>query len=392
MSKYSEIFNLILEGIINNSTYSRETVLSRFEPFNNFHFEDFSEEYLYHVLAYVPFYAGMSSKVVTNKRATILKYFDHYNEVAKYDEIFISKILLDSDMISHQGKIRASIHNAQKVKGLAVRHGSFKNYLRSLDFNRSEDHLEKAAVQLINQFEWLGEVTVHHFLTDIGAKTIKPDRVIMRVFSRLNIVENSSSFKKAREICDQIVKETGYSHRYIDIILVKFGHLEDDMDTGIKNGICTEKDPKCSKCLLAEHCFYNKEKSFTAKTELADIEYSIPKSKNPNLQTKNTKNILTKEQFLKNNLFLSQGTNLQGLLKYLMLGMDSKNIKYNVKIRKDASIAFTATSSESNIITIWLYNRHLRLLILNVEDEKCSSARDIDNLLNKINNKYINVR
>ncbi len=52
MGKHKEIFDLILETIIRNSNYSRETVLGRFERFKHFDFEIFDDKYLYQVLAY----------------------------------------------------------------------------------------------------------------------------------------------------------------------------------------------------------------------------------------------------------------------------------------------------------------------------------------------------
>lgn len=258
MNNYKKIFDLALDTIIQNSVYSRDKVLSRFDRFQHFDFEAFDDQYLYQVLAYIPFYAGMKSKTVTSKIDTIKSYFPNYESVAAYDEPFIKRIMSDQKMIKHEGKIRAAVTNARKVKELVTRHGSFKKYLTSLNFNRSTDDLERAATILRKTFSYMGEVTVHHFLTDIGAKTIKPDRVIMRVFSRLKLVENESCIDPARMVCNRFVEETGLSHRYIDIVLVKLGHVEDDLDIGLKQGICLETSPSCSKCLLRPNCYYQR--------------------------------------------------------------------------------------------------------------------------------------
>lgn len=253
---HKRIFNLALETIVRNSVYSRDKVLSRFKRFENFDFETFYDQYLYQVLAYIPFYAGMKSKTVTSKIDTIKGYFPNYESVAAYDELFIKKIMSDPKMIKHKGKIRAAITNARTVGELVKRHSSFKGYLTSLNFNRSADDLERAAAILQKTFAYMGGVTVHHFLTDIGAKTVKPDRVIMRVLSRLKLVENENCIGAARKICNRFVEETGLSHRYIDIVLVKLGHVEDDLDIGLNPGICLETSPSCSKCLLRPNCYY----------------------------------------------------------------------------------------------------------------------------------------
>lgn len=258
VKNYNELFGLIIETIIRNSNYSREMVLSKFDRFKHFDFETFDDQYLYQVLAYIPFYAGMKARTVTNKIDTIKGYFPDYKTVTRYDDFFIKKILSDTHMIRHPAKIKAAIANAKTVEVIAKQYGSFKKYLRSLNFNRSPEDLEKAADNLKNTFSYLGEATVHHFLTDIGAKTIKPDRVIMRVFSRLRLVENESCLEEARQVCNRFVEETGYSHRYIDIVIVKLGHIEDDLDIGLLQGICLEKEPNCSKCLLVSHCYYKR--------------------------------------------------------------------------------------------------------------------------------------
>ena len=258
MTDYKEIFTAALETIINNSTYPQEKVLGRFETFKHFDFESFDDKYLYQVLAYIPFFAGMKAMTVARKIPTIKAYFPDYETVSRYGETDINRMLSDPKMLRHPGKIRAGVSNAKTVATLAKKHGSFKNYLRSLNFNRSQEDLEKAAKTLINTFVYMGPATAHHFLTDIGAKTIKPDRVIMRILTRLKLVPNENALDEARLVCNRFVEETGYSHRYVDIVMVKLGHIEDDLDIGLPQGICLESAPHCSRCLVREHCFYQR--------------------------------------------------------------------------------------------------------------------------------------
>jgi DNA-3-methyladenine glycosylase I len=256
MKKYKEIFDHILETIIQNSAYPRETVHGRFERFKHFDFESFDDYYLYQVLAYIPFYAGMKSKTVTNKIDAIKGYFSDYKAVARYTSSDINKIMTDPKMIRHPVKIGAAIINAKKVEDIVQRHGSFKAYLESLHFNRSQKDLENAATTLMQKFSYLGPATVHHFLMEIGAKTIKPDRVIMRVFSRLKLIGDVSQTDEARRVSNLFVEATGDSHRYVDIVIVKLGHVEDDLDLGLPQGICLENGPRCNQCLVIKHCFY----------------------------------------------------------------------------------------------------------------------------------------
>lgn len=258
MTDYKAIFTAVLETIIKNSTYPREKVLSRFEPFKHFDFESFDDRYLYQVLAYIPFFAGMKAMTVARKIPTIKEYFPDYETVAGYDEAKIQQMLSDPKMLRHPGKVRAGVANAITVAKLVGQHGSFKDYLRSLNFNRSQADLEKAAKTLINTFSYMGEATAHHFLTDIGAKTIKPDRVIMRILTRLKMVPNENALDEARLVCNRFVEATGNCHRYVDIVMVKLGHIEDDLDIGLPHGICLEHAPHCHRCLVRPYCFYQR--------------------------------------------------------------------------------------------------------------------------------------
>jgi DNA-3-methyladenine glycosylase I len=199
----------------------------------------------------------MKAMTVARKIPAIKAYFPDYESVSRYDDAKIQQILGDPNMLRHPGKIRAGVANAQTVARLVKQSGSFKNYLRSLNFNRSQADLEKAAKTLINTFAYMGEATAHHFLTDIGAKTIKPDRVIMRILTRLRLVPHENALDEARLVCNRFVEATGYCHRYVDIVMVKLGHIEDDLDIGLPHGICLEHAPYCSCCLVRPYCYYN---------------------------------------------------------------------------------------------------------------------------------------
>ena len=259
MSLYREIFEGALETIITNSRYSRETVLSRFEPFNHFNFEKLDEKRLYQILAWIPFFANVKSTIVAAKNNTIFACFPDYITVARYGADDLERICdALSSIRHHRRKIEAAFANAKTVERLVSKHGSFKAFLRSLNFNRSEQDLERAAKILSGMFNYLGPVTVHHFLTEIGANTIKPDLVIMREFTRLGLVKDETCIDEARHVCNHIAEETGLSHRYVDIVLVKLGHMGDDLDIGLTKGICLERNPQCNQCRLLKYCTYGR--------------------------------------------------------------------------------------------------------------------------------------
>ncbi|MDD3270164.1 MAG: hypothetical protein PHX14_12670, partial [Syntrophomonadaceae bacterium] len=221
--------------------------------------------------------------------------------------------------------------------------------------------------------------------------------VIMRVLTRLNLVEDELCFEAARNICNKIVEETGYSHRYVDIVIVKFGHRKDDMDTGIVNGICLEDIPKCIKCLLTEHCHFEEKQISTDKQK-----NNINKIKSANQNIEVTPSIKMEdelnEEIEKITSINRINNHVKMLLVYLFQGIKSYNINYGIKFRRDAVALTLKWNERKNITTIWLQNDGFRILVLgqpgeigvqNRKGKKCSKTSDIDaDVLQAIQNKY----
>mgnify|MGYP001357028903 CR=1 FL=1 len=108
---------------------------------------------------------------------------------------------------------------------------------------------------LDTQFSYLGPVTTFHFMTDIGLPVLKPDRVIMRLFRRLHLVDSESQIWRAVFEGRKIAEAVGEPIRYVDIVLVTFGQAR-TRDWGIQQGICLEKYPKCNQCGVSRFCDY----------------------------------------------------------------------------------------------------------------------------------------
>ena len=102
------------------------------------------------------------------------------------------------------------------------------------------------------RFDYLGGITVYHFLTDIGLDVLKPDRVLVRIFQRLGLIESEKQLLKTVIQGRKFAAATGHSIRYIDIIFVTYGQQGQE-------GICFTKNPKCNLCGLTEKCNYYKQ-------------------------------------------------------------------------------------------------------------------------------------
>ncbi len=212
----------------------------------------------FQMLIMIIFYSGFKAEIVEKKEKIILGHFPDYNTVSIYSNADFEKIFSDSNMIKNRLKIKSCIKNAKVFEEIVTQFGSFQNYIDSFDAHSSFENLILLKEELEYRFDYLGGVTVYHFLTDIGFNVLKPDRVILRIFKRLGLIENEKQLLKAIVLGQLFAKHTGIPIRYIDIIFVKYGQQGESEKFGLKNGICLEKEPNCKVCGLISYCKYNK--------------------------------------------------------------------------------------------------------------------------------------
>lgn len=75
--------------------------------------------------------AGLSWTTILNKQENFRKAFSEFriDEIARYTDKDINRLLSDKGIIRNKLKINAVIYNAQQIEKLQVNYGSFKNWL-----------------------------------------------------------------------------------------------------------------------------------------------------------------------------------------------------------------------------------------------------------------------
>lgn len=261
MTKYKEIFLNIENTLKQQSWFSEEEFNEQFGKFKKLENRELTDNDYYRMLTMIIFYSGFKSSIVENKRKIILGHFTDFKKVAKYDKKVFQRISSDPEMIKNRIKIQSCINNAVTFENIVNKHGAFKSYLDSFHANESLEQLDELKNDLQYRFEYLGNITVYHFLTDIGFNVLKPDRVITRIFRRLGLIDHDKQYLKTVYHGRNFAKETGYPIRYVDIILVKYGQKGESKMFGLKNGICLELNPNCKVCKLKNYCQYYKNKT-----------------------------------------------------------------------------------------------------------------------------------
>ena len=108
------------------------------------------------------FQAGFSWAVIRDKWPNFIRAFDGFNvnSVADYNDDDLERLLSDSGIVRNGRKVVATMVNARTIQGLAQEHGSFHDYLRSLD---GLTYAQKRKA-LTRQFSHLGPTGVFVFL------------------------------------------------------------------------------------------------------------------------------------------------------------------------------------------------------------------------------------
>ena len=86
---------------------------------------------LFEKLCFESFQSGLSWRTILNKRENFRAAFDNFQieNVAHFSEKDVKRLLLDTGIIRHRGKIEAVINNAARVQELIVEEGSFAAYV-----------------------------------------------------------------------------------------------------------------------------------------------------------------------------------------------------------------------------------------------------------------------
>lgn len=84
------------------------------------------------------FQAGLSWITILRKRDNFRKAFDDFNfyKIAEYDDSDVDRLVKNSGIIRHKGKIQSTINNANRVQDIIKEFGSFSKYI--WQFEQSE--------------------------------------------------------------------------------------------------------------------------------------------------------------------------------------------------------------------------------------------------------------
>jgi DNA-3-methyladenine glycosylase I len=262
VTDYKAIFEAVESTLFEAGSRNvpREQIVASLETSKHLEGKRFADDECYRTLVHIVFYSGFKAETVTKKIPIIDEHFPNYRTVSDFDSHEVERIRHDERMIKNASKIRACIENAKTLRGIIDRHGSFQAWLDTLPYPESDREIIDLRNEFRRRFKFLGERTAFHFMTDLGLPVLKPDRVIERIFKRLDLVagdlEGDKLYVALIQEGRRFAKATGHPIRYIDRVFVAYGQTQ-TTDMGLDRGICLEANPACRVCGAREYCGYD---------------------------------------------------------------------------------------------------------------------------------------
>lgn len=251
MDRLADIYYGIYATLKDNSKLNNKEFEKEIDKWRHYSEIFKADDDFFNLLLSVTFYSGFKAKTVDNYLENIKHILGNYKEVKDYTFDKVERILGSKDIIAHPGKICCTILNARKFHSIINKCGSFLKYLNQFNYKNDDDELFALCARLNEDFYYLGSVTAYHFLMDIGANVIKPDRQVIALLNRLGILrkkknKNWEVVTIGRRLAD-VVNE---NIRVVDIILVTMGQ---GTNLGVDEPICPNK---CNVCGVRDYCQY----------------------------------------------------------------------------------------------------------------------------------------
>ena len=133
-------------------------------PSDDVHFENMTR---------VIFLAGLSWKMIDKKWPNFKKAFKNFSidEVAKFDENDVKRLMSDAGIVRNRAKIIATINNAKQFQNIKKEYSSFQCYLDSLDKSNNYALVIKL---LGKKFNRIGPSSARIFLYSVGENIRRP--------------------------------------------------------------------------------------------------------------------------------------------------------------------------------------------------------------------------
>jgi len=174
---------------------------------SNLRFDDLDESMFLKELAWVVLSSGMKERVVRNLFGKISECFFNWVSVERIVENEGTCFYEATKVFNNKSKISALINAAHRIK--------------SIGFHQLKKMISENHIETLQEFSYIGPVTVYHLAKNIGLPVAKPDRHLTRIANR-------AGYNEVQEFCNEISRLSGDSISVVDIVLWRFATIESD--------------------------------------------------------------------------------------------------------------------------------------------------------------------
>ncbi len=193
---------LYAKNVIISSGYEEEIVWQSSSCFDDLDKASFLRE-----LAWVILSSGMKERVIRNLFSNISECFFNWQSTKK---IIDNREKCFNDAISY-------FNNKPKIS--AIIYAAYK--LNEIEFDDFKIEVHEDPIGSLQEFPYIGPITVYHLAKNIGLPVAKPDRHLTRI-------ANAEGYSDVQAFCKHISYLCGDSVPVVDIVLWRFATIERD--------------------------------------------------------------------------------------------------------------------------------------------------------------------
>ena len=133
-----------------------------------------NDQQIFEKLCLESFQSGISWRTILAKRDNFRVGFCNFNfdEIAKFDQADIDRLLNDKGIVRHKGKIAATINNAKRAQEIVESHGSLAAYFWQYEAKTAEqtEEISKTFAKDLKKRGWkfVGPTTLYAFMQALG--------------------------------------------------------------------------------------------------------------------------------------------------------------------------------------------------------------------------------
>lgn len=172
---------------------------------SNLTYDDLEERSFLQEIAWVILTSGMKEAIIRNRFDAFSKCFFNWTSA--------EKIILNRE--NCQSSALAVFNNKQKISAII----NAADQVAKTGFHELKRKIKSDPITTLQQFDYIGPVTVYHLAKNIGLPVAKPDRHLVRIAQMEN-------YNDVQTFCGDISKLSGDPIPVVDIVFWRFATID----------------------------------------------------------------------------------------------------------------------------------------------------------------------